>query len=141
VSQEWLPPDPQAPQHPAPLPPAANPSFAPPTAAYGRASGRQGEKATAAIGLGAAGLGLLAFTAGALFFLTVPLSVAGWLLGRQASARGSAQGRTAIVLGIVGTILGVIAAIVWIAIYAAGGDVTVNDNGNLQVQTVLVLTG
>ena len=79
-------------------------------------------RATAALALGAAGLGLLAFTLGALFLLTLPASIAGWVMGRQAQKdpTGREQANVAVTIGIVGTVLGVIAAVVWIVIAATG---------------------
>lgn len=122
VAPEFLPPDPDAAHPPAPQP-AARPVFLPPNAPLPRAPGqRQSGRATAALGFGAGGLGLLFFSAGMLFFLTVPASIAGWVLGRQAKHReiGRDQANIAVIIGIVGVVLGVIAGVVWIVLFASG---------------------
>jgi hypothetical protein len=80
---------------------------------------REGKPAVLALAAGAAALGLLALTTGALFFVTVPASIAAWVLGRRAKRMqgGSDQGNVAVIMGIVGTILGVAAGAVWIVIW------------------------
>jgi hypothetical protein len=117
VPSEFLPPDPyaDAPQD------AGRPVFVPPNAPAGGREARRGSNpAVGALGAGAAALGLLAITSGALFFVTLPAAIAGWVLGRRAKLAegGSDQGNVAVIIGIVGTVFGVIAAIVWIVIVA-----------------------
>jgi hypothetical protein len=116
VPSDFLPPDPyaDAPQD------AGRPVFVPPTPARGR-EGRSGSNpAVGALAAGAAALGLLAITSGVLFFVTLPAAIAGWVLGRRAKLAdgGSDQGNVAVIMGIVGTIFSVIAAVVWILIWA-----------------------
>jgi hypothetical protein len=130
VAPEFLPPDPYAETQPAPQP-AAHPHFLPPNTPLPPVSGqRQNGRATAALALGAGGLGLLFFSAGMLFFLTIPASLAGWILGTQAKRRelGRDQANVAVVIGIVGVVLGVIAAVVWIVLIASG---QVSDSGQV----------
>jgi hypothetical protein len=117
VPSDFLPPDPyaDAPQD------AGRPVFAPPNApATGRAAKRGSNPAVGALAAGAAALGLLAITSGALFFVTLPAAIAGWVLGRRAKLAdgGSDQGNVAMIMGIVGTIFSLIAAAVWILIWA-----------------------
>jgi hypothetical protein len=129
VPPDFLPPDPNAEQAPAPQP-AARPVFLPPNAPIPPPAGkRQNGRATAALGFGAGGLGLLFFSAGTLFFLTLPASIAGWVLGQQAKRRelGRDQANLAVIIGIVGVVLGVIAGVVWILLIARG---EVDDNGD-----------
>jgi hypothetical protein len=122
VPPDFLPPDPHADQAPAPQP-AARPVFLPPNATIPPPAGRrQNGRATTAVALGAGSLGLLAFSAGMLFFLTIPASIAGWILGVQAKRReaGRDQANVAVILGIVGLVASVIAAAVWIVLIATG---------------------
>jgi hypothetical protein len=131
VPPDFLPPDPNAEQDPAPQP-AARPVFLPPNATIPSPAGqRQNGRATAALGLGAGGLGLLFFSGGMLFFLTIPASIAGWVLGVKAKRReiGRDQANIAVIIGIVGVVLGVIAAVVWILLIALG---EVDDGGSKQ---------
>jgi hypothetical protein len=130
VAPEFLPPDPHADAPPAPQP-AARAHFLPPNTPLPPVAGqRQNGRATAALALGAGGLGLLFFSAGMLFFLTIPASLAGWILGAQAKRRelGRDQANVAVVIGIVGVALGVIAAVVWIVLIASG---QVSDSGQV----------
>jgi len=130
VAPDFLPPDPHAEAPPAPQP-AARPHFLPPNTPLPPVAGqRQNGRATAALALGAGGLGLLFFSVGMLFFLTIPASIAGWILGAQAKRRelGSDQANVAVVIGIVGVALGVIAAVVWIVLIATG---QVSDTGQV----------
>jgi hypothetical protein len=101
VAPDFLPPDPYA-EGPRPNPPVP-----------GRG---KNNRAVTALGLGAAGLAVLVTTVGALFIVSLPASIAAWILGRQAQRHetGRDQARVAVTIGIVGTVLGVIAAIAWI---------------------------
>jgi hypothetical protein len=116
VPSDFLPPDPyaDAPQD------AGRPVFVPPNApAGGREARRASNPAVGALAAGAAALGLLAITSGVLFFVTLPAAIAGWVLGQRAKADGgSDQGNVAVIMGIVGTIFSVVAAVVWILIWA-----------------------
>jgi hypothetical protein len=130
VPPDFLPPDPDADHPPAPQP-AARPVFLPPNATIPPPAGQaQNGRATAALALGAGGLGVLVFSAGALFFLTVPASIAGWVLGNQAkrSETGRDQAKVAVTIGIVGVVLGVIAAAIWIVLIATG---EISDSGDV----------
>jgi hypothetical protein len=117
VTSDFLPPDPHAdaPQD------VGRPVFAPPNARPGTTGAKpESNRAVGALAAGAAALGLLAITSGVLFFVTLPASIAGWLLGRRAKLAdgGSDQGNVAVIMGIVGTIFSLIAAAVWILIWA-----------------------
>jgi hypothetical protein len=119
VPSEFLPPDPyaDAPQEGPALAPQERPAFAPPDAAVPPAS--DSNRAIMALAAGVAALGLLAFTAGMLFFVTLPASIAGWVLGNQAKRAGTRvdQANVAVIMGVVGTIAGVVATIVWVLIW------------------------
>jgi hypothetical protein len=138
VPADFLPPDAHADHEPPPQR-AARPVFLPPNApapggpgaprAPRAAEQRQNGRATAALACGAGGLGLLFFSAGALFFLTIPASIAGWILGNQAKRRevGRDQANLAVTIGIIGVVLGVVAAIVWVLLVSLGA---VDETGN-----------
>jgi hypothetical protein len=115
VPSDFLPPDPYADA------PQERPAFAPPDAPSGAAGAGSAEanRAVLALAAGAAALGLLAFTAGMLFFVTLPASIAGWVLGNQAKRTGTHadQAHVAVIMGVVGTIAGVVATIVWVLIW------------------------
>ena len=114
---DFLPPDPHA---NAPHD-ADRPVFVPPDAPVdGPKHTGDSKRAVAALATGAAGLGLLAFSAGMLFVVTLPASIVGWVLGNRAKQADadSDQANVAVIIGIVGTVFGVIAAIVWIVIVA-----------------------
>jgi hypothetical protein len=119
VPSEFLPPDPYA-DLPGPYRPGGRPAFVPPNQPLPAAAKAQNNRALAALALGSAALGLLFFSAGALFLLTLPGSIAGWILGHQAKRRdaGREQANVAVIIGVVGTVLGVVAAVVWILIIA-----------------------
>lgn len=110
--------------------------FAPPTAPGGAVVRPTGEakagQATSALALGAGALGLLAFTAGMLFFLTLPASVAGWVMGSKAKAEtsGRDQANVAVIIGIVGTVLGVVAAVIWIIVWSTDIDSNGDSGGD-----------
>ena len=70
--------------------------------------------------LGITGLALLLLSLGTLFFITLPLSFAAMSLGRR--ARDAGQASAALWLGRAGVIAGVAAAVVLIALVAAGVD-------------------
>jgi hypothetical protein len=119
VQPEFLPPDPYA-----DATPSSQPGFLPPTAGQAAASPeRQDSRAVWALIFGSGSLGLLVFSAGLLFFVTLPASIAGWVLG--AKAKRMAEGRrdqanVAVIVAIVGCVLSVIAAAIWIALFATG---------------------
>jgi hypothetical protein len=114
VPSDFLPPDPYADaQH-------ERPAFAPPQPHGAAASpATDSNRAVMALAAGAAALGLLAFTAGMLFFVTLPASIVGWVLGNRAKRAGTRvdQANVAVIMGVVGTIAGVVATIVWVLIW------------------------
>ena len=121
VQSEFLPPDPHAEAPPAPQP-AARPVFLPPDAAGAANAQPRSNTAVWALIFGSGSLGLLVFSAGLLFFLTLPASIAGWILGNRAKRLegGHDQANVAVTIAIVGVVLGVIAAAVWIVLVATG---------------------
>jgi hypothetical protein len=136
---DWLPPqapggqppprfEPAPPHEPvvAPVPQpiaAARPAFV-------KARTETNTLAVVALVLGIAGLGLLLVTFGIGFVLALPCSIAAWICGAQARNRiilgettaGRGQAQAAYVLGVVGVVLGVIAAVGWIAAIVSGVD-------------------
>jgi hypothetical protein len=148
VQPEFLPPDPHAEAPPAP--PASRPVFLPPNSALGAPAQPQNNRAVAALIFGSGSLGLLVFSAGLLFFLTIPGSIAGWILGNRAkrSETGRDQANVAVIIAIVGLVLGVIAAAVWILLVALGEYTTTTevdhggDGGGLRFDVIrLVMPG
>ena len=121
VQSEFLPPDPHAEAPPAPQP-ASRPVFLPPDGAGAATAQPQSNKAVWALIFGSGSLGLLVFSAGLLFFLTLPASIVGWVLGSRAkrASNGRDQANVAVIIAIVGLVLGVIAAGIWIALFATG---------------------
>jgi hypothetical protein len=115
VPSDFLPPDPYADAQQE-----GRPVFAPPGAP---APAPEGRRAVVALAAGAAGLGLLVFTAGMLFFVTLPASIVGWVLGNKAKQVGTRadHANVAVIMGVVGTIAGVIATIVWVLIWTKTG--------------------
>jgi hypothetical protein len=87
--------------------------------------------AVAALVLGILGLGTLVISAGLLFALTLPCSVAAWICAVLARRRlrdgrlqaGRRQASAGLVLGVLGVVLGIVAAVVWIWLIVEGiGD-------------------
>jgi hypothetical protein len=122
----WLPPRaPGARPEPAPERPA--PVFAHATAARGE----RNRAAIWALALGIAGLVLLVLSLGTLFAITLPCSVAAWLLAARAQREiesgrtrdGEGRATAALWLGRIGVLAGVIAAVVLIALIASGFDI------------------
>ena len=81
--------------------------------------------------LGAIGVVLVLFTAGAGFLFSLPVSIAAWIVGahgRKRVARGETTtgdglAHAGVILGIVGVVLGVVGMVVWIALIASGLDI------------------
>jgi hypothetical protein len=121
VQSEFLPPDPHAEAPPAPQP-ASRPVFLPPDGAGAATAQPQSNQAVWALIFGSGSLGLLVFSAGLLFFLTLPASIVGWVLGSRAkrASNGRDQANVAVIIAIVGLVLSVIAAGIWIALFATG---------------------
>jgi hypothetical protein len=148
VQPEFLPPDPHAEAPPAPQP-GSRPVFLPPGAAGAAAAQPQNNKAVWALIFGSGSLGLLVFSAGLLFFLTLPASIVGWVLGSRAkrTTNGRDQANVAVIIAIVGLVLSVIAAGIWIALFATGEystrtEVDHGGNGGVHFDVIrLVLTG
>jgi hypothetical protein len=133
VQPEFLPPDPHAQAPPAP-PLAARPAFLPPNATHPAPAQAQNNRAVASLIFGSGSLGLLFFSAGLLFFLTLPGSIAAWILGSRAKRLGTErdQANVAVIIAIAGVVLGVIAGVVWIVLVATGeySTTTEVDHGN-----------
>jgi hypothetical protein len=131
VQPEFLPPDPYDDAPPAPQP-AARPVFLPPNSTLGAPARSQNNIAVWALIFGSGSLGLLVFSAGVLFFLTLPASIVGWVLGTKAKRQenGRDQANTAVIIGIVGVVLSVIAAAIWITLVALGEYSTTTDVDN-----------
>jgi hypothetical protein len=148
VQSEFLPPDPYAEASPAPQP-ASRPVFLPPDGAGAASAQPRNNKAVWALIFGSGSLGLLVFSAGLLFFLTLPASIVGWVLGSRAkrASNGRDQANVAVIIAIVGLILGVIAAGIWIALFATGEyststEVDHGSNGGVHFDVIrLVLRG
>jgi hypothetical protein len=121
VQSEFLPPDPHA-EAPPVRQPASRPVFLPPDAAGAATAQPESKKAVWALIFGSGSLGLLVFSAGLLFFLTLPASIVGWVLGSRAkrASDGRDQANVAVIIAIVGLVLSVIAAGIWIALFATG---------------------
>jgi hypothetical protein len=148
VQPEFLPPDPYAEAPPVPRP-GSRPLFLPPDAAGASTGQPRNTKAVWALIFGSSSLGLLVFSAGLLFFLTLPGSIVGWVLGSRArrDSSGHDQANVAVIISIVGLVLSVIAAAIWIALFATGEyststEVDHNSDGGLHFDVIrLVLTG
>jgi hypothetical protein len=148
VQSEFLPPDPYADAPPAPQA-AGRPVFLPPDGVGGAPARSQSNKAVWALIFGSGSLGLLVFSAGLLFFLTLPASIVGWILGNRAKRASDRrdQANVAVIIAIVGLVLSVIAAGIWIALFATGEYSTSNhvdqgNDGSLHFDVIrLVLTG
>jgi hypothetical protein len=80
--------------------------------------------------LGILGVVVLVFSVGLLSVLTLPMSVAAWIMGAQGrknvstgqTTYGDGIAHAGVILGIVGVILGLIGLAVWIALIASGID-------------------
>jgi hypothetical protein len=148
VQPEFLPPDPYAETPPAPRA-GSGPIFLPPDAAGAAGAQPRNTKAVWALIFGSSSLGLLVFSAGLLFFLTLPGSIVGWVLGSRAKRASNShdQANVAVIISIVGLVLSVIAAGIWIALFATGEyststEVDHNSDGGLHFDVIrLVLTG
>ena len=88
VQPEFLPPDPHA-EAPPPAQPASRPVFLPPNATQPAPAEAQNNRAVASLIFGSGSLGLLFFSAGVLFFLTLPASIVAWILGNRAKRRAA----------------------------------------------------
>jgi hypothetical protein len=118
----WLPPrPPSAADEPAPPEPHA-PVFVQPdrSAAAGGTNGL----AIAALVCGIASLGLLVLSLGLSFALSLPLGGAGWVCAARARRDVQpGQRKAGLILAVAAVALSVLAAVVWIALIAAGFSV------------------
>ena len=115
----WLPP--QAPTR-APEPPQQ----APPRPVFVSERGTQGTNGLAltAIVCAATSLILLVFSLGLSFFFSAPLGILGWVCAARSNPDlNPGQRKTGQVLSIIAVVLSVIAAVVWVALIAAGFSV------------------
>jgi hypothetical protein len=119
VAQSFLPPDPNAPADPSPRPPAAGGPGRAVSAPVGRDRSKLG------LGLSVAGLAVLVLSSGLGSPASVPLSAAGWLVGRRSRRPDPGPGidhaNLAVVIGVIGVALGLIALTGWIVLVAVGG--------------------
>jgi hypothetical protein len=84
-------------------------------------------KAVAAMVLGIVGLFFLVSGLGIVFFVNLPCSILAWILGVQGKRRvdrgettkGDGMAKTGLWTGLVGTVLGVLAIVIWIVAIAA----------------------
>jgi hypothetical protein len=114
----------------APDPRQERPATGPPrpTFAGDRPRGTPNRLAVAALVLGIAGIALLVLSLGLSFIFSIPLSGAAWVCAHQARTRlrvgrevsGAGQVKAGLILGIGGTVLGIVAMIVWIVLIAQG---------------------
>jgi uncharacterized membrane protein YbaN (DUF454 family) len=115
-----------APYEPPAPPEPTGPTFVPPAAQ----PGERNATAVWALVLGIVGLTLLVLSLGSLFMLTLPCSIAAWVLARRAhrrieqgrTAHGDGQATAALWLGRIGVIAGVAAMVVFIVLLASGFD-------------------
>jgi hypothetical protein len=121
VAQSFLPPDPNAPADPARRPPAAGgPRWA-------QSAPAERDRSKLGLGLSVAGLAVLVLSSGLGSPVSLPLSAAGWVLGRRAkdqrpeASPGVDHANLAVVIGAIGVALGLIALTGWIVLVATGG--------------------
>jgi heme/copper-type cytochrome/quinol oxidase subunit 2 len=140
VASEFLPPDAAAEPPPPTRPEAGRADFLPPEGARAGA----GPPATAALAWGAAGLAVLAVTWGGFFFLALPASITGLVLGRRAQRRRppAAHADVAVLIAIVGIVLAIVAAAAWIVVTALHGTAPEHSPGDpdLEFQVIRMLT-
>jgi hypothetical protein len=114
---------------PAPAPPPAAPGWGPALGPLPPGPPRppRNDRAVLALILGVGGL--LAFFAarfGLFFMFNLPLAIAAWIIGVDAKRRirrgetteGASEAAAGVVLGVVGTLLGVVAIVAWALVLA-----------------------
>jgi hypothetical protein len=106
----WLPPAARG------APPERRSDEPPPPAAPAEPAAR----AVWALVLSITGLALLLASLGTLFLITLPCSIAGWVLALR--ARGGDRATAALWLARIGVIAGIVAAIVFVTLLASGFD-------------------
>jgi hypothetical protein len=142
VAQSFLPPDPNAPADPAQLPPAAG-------GPRRGVSAPADDRSKLGLGLSVAGLAVLVLSSGLGSPASVPLSAAGWRLGRRSRRSEPAPGvdhaNLAVVIGAIGVALGLIALTGWIVLVAVGGwdetSTPVRDDSGLTFSVARAGTG
>jgi uncharacterized membrane protein YidH (DUF202 family) len=91
-----------------------------------------------------AGLAVLAITWGTFFFLALPASITGLVLGRRAQRRRppAAHADVGVLIAIVGIVLAIVAAVAWILVTALHGAAPEHAPGDadLEFQVVRLLT-
>jgi hypothetical protein len=121
VAQSFLPPDPNSPADPARRPPAAGAPRPAASATVGSDRPKLG------LGLSVAGLAVVVLSSGLGSPASLPLSAAGWVLGRRSKRQradappGVDHANLAVVIGAIGVALGLIALTGWIVLIAIGG--------------------
>jgi hypothetical protein len=115
VAQSFLPPDPNAPADPALRPPAAGGPRGTVSAPAVRDRSKLG------LGLSVAGLAVLVLSSGLGSPASLPLSAAGWVLGRRSRRQEPGPGVDHANLAVVIGAIGLIALTGWIVLIAAGG--------------------
>jgi hypothetical protein len=138
MPEGWLPPQapgagprPRFDAPPEPVPaPRPEPAPAGPTFVRGDAAAERNGTAVWGIVLGSVGLALLVLSLGSLFIVTLPCSIAAWVLAVRArrqiasgiTTHGGGQATAALWLGRIGVVAGVVALVAFIALLAAGFD-------------------
>jgi hypothetical protein len=110
----------------APVAQPPNPYPGYPVPVYGPVEPSNG-KAVAAMVLGIVGLIMLLSGLGILFFINLPCSILAWIFGVQGkrtvdrgeTTKGDAMAKAGFWTGLIGTILGVLAIVIWIVAIAA----------------------
>jgi hypothetical protein len=102
-----------------PVAPGARPRVEPPEPSTPTPA-RPGSTAIWALTLSITGLALLLLSLGTLFLITLPCSIAAWVLALR--ARGEDRATAALWIARIGVIAGVAAAVIFIALLAGGFD-------------------
>jgi hypothetical protein len=104
-----------------PVAPGARPRVQPPPPPRRPAApGRRSAGAVWALVLAITGLALLLVSLGTLFLITLPCSIAAWVLA--ARARGEDRAIAALWIARIGVIAGMMAAVIFVALLAGGFD-------------------
>jgi hypothetical protein len=127
---EWTPPQPADDAPAAPAVMWTPRTGASPGSAFARATPARNGLALTSLVLGILGAALTVLTFGLGFVFALPCSIAAWICGAQARNRinlgetavGRGQAQAGYLLGVVGVVLGVLAAAGWITFLATGGS-------------------
>jgi hypothetical protein len=103
-----------------PVAPGARPHTTAPVPPKPGAPARPGTGAVWALVLSITGLALLLVSLGTLFLITLPCSIAAWVLAVR--ARGEDRAAAALWIARIGVIAGVMAAVIFVALLAGGFD-------------------